>query len=202
MPVGTIHPTAILDAPFRHYQGGTEPDDFIYNAGSIGKNVHIGAGSVIGRGVAIGDSVVIDHHCIVEPNASIDQNCLLIYRAIVGCDAVIGRDCVIGGFIAERCVIEANCRVFGQIVHQQADTTKSWDELDEPEPSAVVKERSFIGFGAIIAGGITIGPSAYVCAGTLLTRNVPEKHIAFGTNSIIPVNQWRGKLAQNPIFHQ
>jgi len=195
-----IHPTAVLDAPFRRYQGGKEAADIIYRTSRLGANVHIGAGVIIGRGVIIEDSVVIDHQCIVEPNATICADTLLIYRAIVGCEAQIGAQCVIGGFIAERCIVEHHCRIFGQIVHRQTDTTQSWDEHEEPEPSATVKEFSFIGFGAIIAGGVTIGPRAYVCAGATLTRDVPPKHVAFGVNKIVPVEQWPGKLSKNPAF--
>ena len=200
MSLPSIHPTAVLDAPFRSYQGGEEAHDFIYQAGNISRNVQIGAGAVIGRGVIIEDSVVIDHQCIVEPNATICANTLLIYRAIIGCEARIGSHCIIGGFIAERCVIGPHCRIFGQLVHRQTDTTQPWDEHEEPEASATVGELSFIGFGAVVAGGVNIGPRAYVCAGTILTRDVPSRHVAYGVNKIIPVEQWPGKLSFNPAL--
>lgn len=199
-PPNFIHPTAVLDAPFRCYQGGKQTGDVIYRSGRIGANVRIGAGAIIGRGAIIEDSVVIDHQCIVEFNATIGTNALLIYRAIIGCEALIGPECVIGGFIAERCTIEHHCRIFGQLVHRQTDTTQSWDEHEEPEPSAIVRESSFIGFGAIVIGGVSIGPNAYVCAGTILTRDVPPRNIAFGVNKIVPAEQWPGKLSKNPAF--
>ena len=198
--MGSIHPTAIMDASFRCYQGGKEASDIVYRQGKLGNNLDIGAGVVIGRGAVIEDSVVIDHHCIVEPNATIRSHSLLIYRAIVGCEAYIGNDCIIGGFIAERCNIGPNCRIFGQLVHRQSDTTQSWDEHAEPEASAIVGEFSFIGFGSIIVGGVTVGPRAYVCAGATISRDVPPRHVAFGVNNIIPVTEWRGKLSQNPTM--
>ena len=195
-----IHPTACIDQLFRHFQGGKEPIGITYRPTMFGNSVSIGAGAIIGLGVVLEDAVVIDHQCIVEPNTTIGRNSLLIYRAIIGGEAVIGNDCVIGGFIAERSIVGARCRVFGQLVHRQADTTLSWDEHDLPEPSAQIGDDSFIGFGAIIVGGVTIGPKAYVCAGAIVTKSVPPGHIALGVNQIVPSNEWRGKLADNPVF--
>jgi UDP-3-O-[3-hydroxymyristoyl] glucosamine N-acyltransferase len=195
-----IHPTATLNEPFRNFQGGKEPVDIQYRPGSFGHNVSIGAGAVIGIGVILETGVVIDHQCIVEPNATIGHDTLLIYRAIIGNEAVIGSNCVIGGFIAERCIIGNHCRIFGQLVHRQADTTLSWDEHESPEPSAQVHDHSFIGFGAVIAGGVTIGPKSYVCAGAIITRDVPPGHIAVGVNRIIASREWSGNLQANPLF--
>ncbi len=195
-----IHPTAVINEPFRHFQGGKEPVDIQYRTGSFGHGVSIGAGAVIGIGVILEDGVVIDHQCIIEPNATVGRDTLLTYRAIVGNEAIIGSNCVIGGFIAERCVIGNDCRIFGQLVHRQTDTTQSWDEHETPELSAQVFYQSFIGFGAVIAGGINIGPKSYICAGAIITRDVPPGHIASGINRIVPASEWRGDLQANPLF--
>ena len=56
-----IHPTAVLDVPFRHYQGCKAPEDIDYRATSFGDRLEIGAFTVIGRGVALAEGVVIDH---------------------------------------------------------------------------------------------------------------------------------------------
>lgn len=195
-----IHPTALIDEAYRQFQGGKDPIGITYREGRFGDRVSIGAGAVIGRGVILDDGVVIDHQCIVEPNATIGRNSLLIYRAIVGGDAIIGEDCVIGGFIAEGCRIGAHCRVFGYLVHRQDNTMESWDEHEVPESSTVVHDYSFIGFGSVIAGGVSIGPRAYVCAGATIIGDVPPAHIAFGHNRIVPASEWEGPLARNPIF--
>ena len=195
-----IHPTALVEQPYRQFQGGKNPVGIIYRAGRFGDRVSIGAGAVVGRGVVLDDGVVVDHQCIIEPNATIGRNTLLIYRAIVGGDAVIGEDCVIGGFIPEECVIGANCRVFGYLVHRQDNTMEPWDEHETSECSTRVHDYSFIGFGAVVAGGVSIGPRSYVCAGSTIIRDVPPQHIAFGYNRIVPASEWEGLLARNPIF--
>lgn len=73
-----IHPTAILEQPYRNFQGNKEIYDLEYKSTEIADSVSIGPGAVIGKGVKLSDGVVIDSQCIVEPNASIGANCLFI----------------------------------------------------------------------------------------------------------------------------
>lgn len=70
------------------------------------------------------------------------------------------------------------------------------------EPSPVIHEDSFVGHGALVIGGIEIGPRAYVCAGAVVTRNVPAYHIASSVNQIIHYTEWRGPLRDNPLFSE
>lgn len=195
-----IHPTALLEQPYRRFQGSKAPYDIEYRESRFGQRVSIGAGVILGMGVNLGDGVVIDHQCIVEPNVSIGYDSLLIYRAIVGGDTVIGDGCVIGGFIAERCIVGSRCRLFGQFVHRQADTTQPWDEHEVPEPSALVGDDTFVGFNALVIGGVRLGPRAYVCAGAVVTRDVPPGHVAYGVNHVVPASEWHGALRENPTF--
>lgn len=200
MKAGFIHPTAILGEPYRRYQFGRE-NDIEYGELVIGENVYVGAQAILGKGSKIGDNCVIDHQCIIEPNVTMAPGCLLIYRAIVGGEVVMGEGCIIGGFVAERCVLGKGCRIFGKVVHNQHDTTVLWDEFESPEPSARFGDFCFVGFGALIVGGISIGERAYVCANAVVTKDVPPLHIAHGTNVVTPVAQWKGRLANNPLFH-
>jgi len=125
---------------------------------------------------------------------------LVIYRAQVCNEAKIGIACVIGGFVAERVVVGDGARVFGKIVHSQHNPAVGWDARDAVEPSAVVEAGAFIGFDALVIGGITIGMRAYVCAGAVVTRDVPARHVAYGVNKVLPFEQWHGPLARSPFF--
>lgn len=195
-----VHPTAAMWEPFRHFQFGRAAE-MEYRESALGESVYIGAHAVIGRGAKIGNNCVIDHHCIVEPNAMLGDGCLVIYRAMIGSEAVLGDGCVIGGFIAERCIVGKGSRVFGKVLHNQHDTTVPWDEFETPEPSAIIGDYAFVGFNALIVGGITIGERAYVCANAVVTKDVPPIHIAVGINKFVPASEWKGKLANNPLFH-
>lgn len=196
-----VHETAVLAAPMRPLQGLVEssenPRESAVNLQGGG---HIGPGVVVGEGVTLGDRVIVDSQCIIERSAKIGSRTLLVYRAIVGGGAIIGMDCVIGGVVSENATVGDRCRIFGTIVHKQSDPSPSWDHRESPEPSVVVRDDCFIGFGAFVAGGITIGPRSYVCAGAIVTRDVPPEHIAHGTNKITHFTDWKGELSESPHF--
>lgn len=44
-----------------------------------------------------------------------------------------------------------------------------------------IRDNVFIGHGAIVLPGVTIGPNAIVAAGTVVSRDVPENSIVAGT---------------------
>ena len=197
-----IHSTAVVGNPLRWLQGCVPPDSVEPATITLPESIYVGPFATIGEGVILGEGVVLDAYCSVEPYASIGTNSILIYRAWVGGDAKIGRDCVIGGFVPENAVIGDRCRVFGNLVHTHRDTTMSWDHHETPEPSVTVLEDSFVGFGATVAGGFSVGPRAYVCAGSIVTRPVPPDHIACGVNEICHFTAWHGQLRENPIFRR
>lgn len=159
----------------------------------IGKESYVGYNSIIGAGTIISDGVIVDDACIIENDVVIKNNTLVIYRSQICSEAIIGLDCVIGGFIAERVKIGDSSRVFGKIVHSHRKTKLGWDNPDAEEPSAIIHDNVFIGFDAKIIGGIKIERGAYICAGAIVTKNVPQDHVAFGTNKIMHLNKWKGQ---------
>jgi len=166
----------------------------------IGRNCYVGYYSVIGAGSTIEEGGIVDDHCTVEGDVVLGARTLLIYRAQVCNEACVGSQCVIGGFVAERVVIEDRVRLFGKIVHSQRDPSRPWDALDSIEDSAIVKAGAFVGFDALVAGKVVIGANAYVCAGAIVTRDVPPQHVAYGVNKVVPARDWKGPLCRSRFF--
>jgi len=190
-----IEAFAIIGRPYRTIVG--QPQD-LHSETKVGRCCQIGSFVVIGIGTRIGDDCIVEDGCQVETDVVVGNKSHLLYSARVCNESRIGDGCIIGGFVCERAVIEDYCRVFGQLIHQQLDPTSEWDATEEKSP--VLRESSFVGFGAKVIGPVTIGPSAYVCAGAIVTKNVPRGCIAFGVNRICDHSQWRGRLAQSPFF--
>ncbi|WP_250284944.1 MULTISPECIES: DapH/DapD/GlmU-related protein [unclassified Frankia] len=68
------------------------------------------------------------------------------------------------------------------------------DGVEQPMSAPVVLEdRAWIGTGAIILKGVTVGEGAVVAAGAVVTRNVPTKTIVAGSPAKVvgQVGSWR-----------
>lgn len=163
-------------------------------------DVWIGHGCVLQSGVVLDAGVIIGDGCLVESDVRVGSHSLLTYRAHVCCEVSIGAHCVIGGFIGERTTVKDHSRVFGSIVHHHLDPTLPWDAPSSMEDAATIHEYVMIAFGAIITRPVSIGPRAYVCAGAVVSRDVPTGHIAHGINKICPAGEWNGALRQSPLF--
>jgi bifunctional N-acetylglucosamine-1-phosphate-uridyltransferase/glucosamine-1-phosphate-acetyltransferase GlmU-like protein len=87
-------------------------------------------------------------------------------------------------------------------VHSQYNPLLPWDGEDSEEESATIGNFAFVGFGAVIAGKVTIGLKAYVLAGAIVTKDVPAFNIASGVNNFDHFSEWRGKLSQSKFFLQ
>ncbi len=168
----------------------------------IGPNTYIGHYAVVGSGSVLSSDVIVDDYCSIESDVTLGERCLVIYRAQICNEANVRNGCVIGGFIAERVVVGDRVRIFGKVVHSQHDPTLGWDAPEVTEASAVIGNDAFVGFDAMIIGGVSVGERAYVCAGAIVTKDVPARHVACGVNRMIPFDQWPGPLARSPFFQR
>lgn len=166
----------------------------------ISKNTYIGYYTIIGNGSNIGKNTIIDDCCHIESHVSIGKNNLFIYSAQICNDVIIGQNCVIGGLIGERTKIGNNCRIFGKIVHSQFDPSEAWDNEESMESSPVILDSVFIGFGAIVVGNVKIGPRAYICAGSVISKNVPPGFVANGFNRLIHHSKCINNLKTSKFF--
>ncbi len=189
---------AIIGKPFRPLLENQAT--FPATRTAIGPDTYVGYYVLVGAGSSIGKGVILDDFSVVECDVNIGSDSLLIYRAQICNEARIGSGCVIGGFVAERVVVGDQSRVFGKIVHSQRDPTVPWDAPDAEEGSAVVKDRVFIGFNALVIGQVTIGPRVYICSGAIVTKDVPPGYIVSGVNKITPYTEWRGTLHESSFF--
>ncbi len=139
---------------------------------SIGGGVCIGAFCLIEGGVHLADRVEVDHYCRISYGSRIGTGTRVLYRAQIFDEVSIGENCIIAGELVDRTIVEDWVRFQGETAHSYADTTGDWDDTVESSP--IIKRGSVVGVGAVLIGGITIGPRAYVAAGERVTCDVPE----------------------------
>ncbi|RZK06981.1 MAG: hypothetical protein EOO46_15000, partial [Flavobacterium sp.] len=136
----------------------------------IEDNVSIGAFCIIHFGAIIRKSVNIDHNCTIGIEAIIGKNTKILSGKEVTYKAIVGENCIIGGHVPDRTIIEDDVTYMGEIAHTHRDTTKDWDNNEEPSP--IIYKGSFVGVNALIIGGRKIGPCAYVGAGEIVRTDV------------------------------
>ncbi len=189
---------AVIGKPFRPVLHGDAGESEVTTV--IGPDAYVGYYAIVGSGSVLSSGVIVDDYCSIESEVTLGQRSLIIYRAQVCNEARVGCECVIGGFIAERVVVGDRARVFGKVVHSHRNPSLGWDASDAVEPSAVVEAEAFVGFDALVIGEVVIGVKAYVCAGAIVTRDVPARHVAYGVNKFVPFDQWTGPLARSQHF--
>ncbi len=197
-PTAQIAPTAIVGSRFRPLLDGRELQAGHHTV--VGAGVWIGQFATVGQGARIGAGSILEDYALVQPEAEIGPGVLVASRSSVGIGAVVGEKCVIKGHVGDNARIGAGCRVAGDLIHRQLDPSIPWDDPAGEEPSPIVGDGAFIGWRALIVGGVNIGAGAYVCAGALITKDIPAAHIAWGRNQIAHPSAWRGALGKSPFF--
>lgn len=197
-PTAHIAPSAVIGSPFRRLLDGREIQ--VDRRTVIGAGAWIGEFSAIGRGVIIGAGALIEDYVSVQAESVIGERVVVASRAWVGLGVSVGDDSVIKGHIGDSARIGRGCRVAGDLIHRQLDPSRGWDDPASEEPAPVIADNAFVGWRAVIVGGVNIGSGAYVCAGALVTRDVPAGHIAYGRNQVVPPAQWPGALGKSPFF--
>lgn len=154
---------------------------------------------VIYEGSQVGPDCVIEDRVRIGYGARIGAGVRLAYGAYL-CDRIsVGDGARVAGFVCDGTAIGKRTTVMGQLVHEYSRPHRGWWEVDETSP--VVEDDVVIGFGAIVIGGVRVGPRSYVAAGAIVTRDVPPGHIVTGTNILTPAADWRGGSLRELLAH-
>lgn len=194
----SIASTAVIDSPYRPLLDGRQ-----VKAGrrtEISKDVWIGQFTTIGQGVRIGAGSLVEDYVEIQARSEIGERVVVTGKAWIGLGVTVGDDCVIKGHIGDSVRIGQHCRVAGDLIHSQLDPSRGWDDEGAEEPAPSVGDGAFIGWRAVIIGGVKVGRGAYVCSGALVTKDVPDGCIASGQNQFTQPSRWRGRLGKSPFF--
>jgi len=143
---------------------------FVHESSLIDDNCEIGAGTKIW------------HFCHVLSGSRIGPNCNIGQNVMIGPDVAIGKGCKIQNNVAlykgitlEDGVFCGPSMVFTNIYNPRAEIRK----MDQVRPT-LVKHGATLGANSTIVCGNTVGRYAFIGAGAVVTRNVPDHALMVG----------------------
>jgi len=152
--------------------------------------------------VEIGDGTKIWHFSHVQPGAKIGKNCILGQNVNVGSNVVIGNFVkiqnnvsVYEGVTLEDYVFCGPSMVFTNIIDPRSKYPQAGSKF---YIKTLVKEGASLGANSTIICGNTIGRFAFIGAGAVVTKDVPDYALVVGN----PAKQvgWLSEAGQKLIF--
>jgi UDP-2-acetamido-3-amino-2,3-dideoxy-glucuronate N-acetyltransferase len=141
--------------------------------------------AVIDQPADIGEGTKIWHFSHILKNSRIADHCNIGQNVVIGPNVTIGRGCriqnnvsVYQGVTLEDEVFCGPSMVFTNVFNPRAHISR----MDEIRPT-LVKRGATIGANATIVCGTIIGRYAFIGAGAVVTRNVPDYALVVGNPS-------------------
>ena len=133
---------------------------------------HVCAGAVIGRGCSLGQNVFVGNRVVIGDNVKI-QNNVSVYD-----DVTLEDDCFCGPSM-----------VFTNVYNPRSQFTRK----DEYRPT-LIRRGATLGANCTIVCGTTIGAFAFIGAGAVVNRDVPDFALMLG----VPARQvgWMSRFGE------
>jgi UDP-2-acetamido-3-amino-2,3-dideoxy-glucuronate N-acetyltransferase len=138
--------------------------------------------AIIDEGCTIGEGVKIWHFSHVMPNCTIGDKCNIGQNVVISPDVVLGKNVKIQnnvsiytGVICEDDVFLGPSMVFTNVINPRSAVNRKSEYA-----KTIVKKGASIGANATIVCGHDIGAFAFIGAGAVVTKNVPDYALLVG----------------------
>ncbi|MFH1454432.1 MAG: DapH/DapD/GlmU-related protein [Armatimonadota bacterium] len=148
----------------------------------MGDCITVGSSAVLYCGTTIADNVFI------ADLASIRENCRIGNNVIVGRGVTIENQCTIGAYT--KLQAEAYLTALSEVgenvfIAPTVSTTNDnfmgrTEERFKHRKGATIKKGARIGGNAVLLPGVTVSEDAVVGAGSVVTKDIPERMVAYG----------------------
>ncbi len=132
--------------------------------------------AIIDSNVEIGADTKIWHFSHISSNAKIGRNCVLGQNVFVGQNVVIGSQVKIQNNVSVYTGTEIEDDVFlgPSCVLTNVSNPRSQINRQHLYEKTLIRRGATIGANATVVCGITIGQYAFIAAGAVVTKNVPD----------------------------
>ena len=155
---------------------------FIDNTGTLGKTQKIHETAKVDHGIQIGKGTRIWHFSHIIKGSKIGSDCSIGQNVVIGPNVTIGNGCkiqnnvsVYEGVELEDYVFCGPSMVFTNVYNPRCEFPRKSEYR-----KTLVKKGATLGANCTIISGVTIGKYAFVGAGSVVTRNVPDFALVVG----------------------
>ncbi|MFA5600883.1 MAG: acyltransferase, partial [Phenylobacterium sp.] len=136
----------------------------------------------IDDGASIGEGTKIWHFSHIMSGAIIGKNVSIGQNIVVSSKSKIGNGCKIQNNVSIYDMVELEDNVFcgPSMVFANVTNPRAHINRKDEYKKTLVKEGASIGANAIIVCGVTIGRYAFIGAGSVVTKDVPDFAIVYG----------------------
>jgi UDP-2-acetamido-3-amino-2,3-dideoxy-glucuronate N-acetyltransferase len=139
--------------------------------------------SYVDEGAEIGAGTKIWHFCHVMPRARIGERCNIGQNVLVSTGVTLGNNVKIQnnvslytGVIVEDDAFLGPSMVFTNVINPRSHVNRK-----EEYKKTLVQKGASIGANATIVCGVTLGRYCFVGAGSVVTRDVPDYALVYGS---------------------
>lgn len=159
-------------------------------------NYQIHNTAIVDDGASIGDGTRIWHWVHICSGASIGQNCSLGQNVFVGNRVVIGNNVKIQNNVSvyDNVTLEDDVFCGPSMVFTNVYNPRSAISRKDEYRNTIVKQGATLGANCTIVCGVTIGRYAFIGAGAVVNRDVPDFALMAG----VPAKQigWMSKFGE------
>ncbi len=146
------------------------------------QNYFVHPSAIVDEGAIIGNGTKVWHFTHIMPNAVIGEHCNIGQNVVVSNGVVLGNNVkvqnnvsIYTGVICEEDVFLGPSMVFTNVINPRSAVNRKSEFKD-----TLVKKGATIGANATIVCGNTIGRFAFIGAGAVVTKSVPDYALVVG----------------------
>jgi UDP-2-acetamido-3-amino-2,3-dideoxy-glucuronate N-acetyltransferase len=164
------------------------------------KNYFVHPTAVVDEPVEIGERTQIWHFSHIMSGVKIGENCILGQNVFIGSGVVLGNNIKVQNNVSiyESVVLEDGVFCGPSMVFTNVFNPRSFISRKKEFRKTLVRKGATIGANATIVCGNTVGQYAFIGAGSVVTKDVPDYALVYGNPG--KVKGWVCQCAEEVVF--
>jgi UDP-2-acetamido-3-amino-2,3-dideoxy-glucuronate N-acetyltransferase len=144
------------------------------------------------------ESAFVDEPCYIGEGTKIWHFCHIMKGAKIGSDCILGQNVCVsdGAVVGNNCKIQNNVSIYSGVILEDdvflgpscvlTNTKNPRSQIDRRSlyEGTIIKRGATVGANATIVCGITIGRYAFIAAGSVVTKDVPDYGFMVGVPAL------------------